>query len=227
MSSNPKYSSKYHIEKEIDIIMNRLNIAKQNLQLFKELKSEKNVNTICSQFPHTFSIILNSLQEKALLELTKLVVDFEKIDTTSITIYDLYNHYQKNKDIFKVKKYYMVKDIDTEKRHRFYFDTKDIDISMKKLMYDLQANIKISKYLKRRRHKSIAHNDKKLSFDTKNKYSKDKITYQELGNFINLLIEDVNEISSCIFGKQYAFIYSEIDEINYLRDVLIKAKNIS
>lgn len=45
MSNKQKYSSKYHIEKEIDIIMNRLNIAKQNLQLFKELKSEKNVNT--------------------------------------------------------------------------------------------------------------------------------------------------------------------------------------
>lgn len=100
MSNKQKYSSKYHIEKEIDIIMNRLNIAKQNLQLFKELKSEKNVNTICSQFSYMFTIILNSLQEKSLLELAKLVVDY---DNDSITINDLYNHYKKNKEIFRQK----------------------------------------------------------------------------------------------------------------------------
>jgi uncharacterized membrane protein YgaE (UPF0421/DUF939 family) len=223
MSNKQKYSSKYHIEKEIDIIMNRLNIAKQNLQLFKELKSEKNVNTICSQFSYMFTIILNSLQEKSLLELAKLVVDY---DNDSITINDLYNHYKKNKEIFRQKKYYMVKDMVTKKRYRFYFDVKNIDVPMQKLKNDLQVNSRVINYLKRRRNKSLAHNDKKLTFDTKIKYIKDRITYQEIENFIGVLIKDINEISSCIFGKQYAFIYSEIDEVNYLSDVLMKAKNI-
>lgn len=217
MNNKQMYSSKYHIEKEIDIIIKRLYIAKQNLQLIALLTSEKNESIFYNHLPHTLNIILKSLQEKALLELSKLVVDFKD---NCITINDLYNHYQNNRDTFKVKKYYIVKEYGSEKRHRFYFDTKDIDISMQKLKHDLLVNIKICKYLKRRRNKSLAHNDKKLSFDTKNKYTKDKITYKELEDFINLLINDVNEISYCIFGKQYALIYPEIEEINYLRDIL-------
>lgn len=101
-----KYSSRYHIEKEIDIIMNRLNITKQNFQLFKHLKLEENIEYICEQFPYMFSIILNSLEERALLELAKLVVDF---DNDSITLNDIYSKYCFNKKVFKEKSIIMQK----------------------------------------------------------------------------------------------------------------------
>ena len=225
MKKNHKYTSKYHIEKEIDVIMDMLYIVKQNWLLFKELKSKENIEAICSQFPHMFKIILNALQEKALLELAKLVVDLNKVETNSVTINDLYNHYQKNKKVFKVKKYFMVRDVDTGKRHRFYFDIRNIDASMKQLKDDLKASEKIINYLKKRRNKSLAHNDKKMSFDSRIKYSKGKITGPELEEFIDKLIKDINEISSCVFGKHYAFCYTEIEELNYIRDIFKKEKD--
>ncbi len=160
-SNLPNFSSKYHIEKEIDIIMNKLNIIKQNFQLFKLLKSEDNIEYICKQFPCTFSIILDSLEERALLELTKLVGDH---NNNCITLNDIRTKYQFSKNIFKEKKYYYVKDASNGKRHRMHFDYRNIDTSMKKLNNDLEANKKLVEYLKNRRNKSFAHNDKKNVF---------------------------------------------------------------
>ena len=68
----------------------------------------------------------------------------------------------------------------------------------------------------------MAHNDKKYGFDKRNKYSKEKVTYYDVDRFIDILIEDVNNISSCIFGVTYVFTYDEIDEVNYIKDLLKK-----
>lgn len=96
---------------------------------------------------------------------------------------------------------------------------------MKRLKDDLTLNKKIIEYLKKRRNKSFAHNDKKMSFDTKLKYHNETITYQEIDDFIDLLIKDVNEISYCLFGKQYAFVHSELDEITYICNIFKEHKN--
>ncbi len=60
---------------------------------------------------------------------------------------------------------------------------------------------------------------KKMFFDTKIKYYNKIITYQNIDDFINLLIEDVNDISYCLFGTQYTFIYKEFDEVNIIKKI--------
>ena len=217
---NPKFSSKYHIEKEIAIIMNKLYVVKQNWKLLKELNSKENIEVICNQFPNLFNIILESLKEKAFLELAKLVVDLDKTETNSITVNDLYNHYQKDKAMFKEKKYFLAREMNSNKRHKCNCYTYNIDDCMKQLKVDLNANKKIINYLKKMRNKSLAHNDKKMTFDTRNKYCKGEITISEIYDFVVKLIKDINEISSSISGKQYLSIHPEIEELNCIRDIL-------
>ena len=151
-----KYNSKYHIDKEIDIIMNKLYIIKRSFQVYKELKSEKNVKIICNQFPYLFSLILDSLEYRIFIELSKLVNDNY---SDSISIIDLYKKYIENKAVFKVKKYYYVYEYSTKKRIRHYFEYRNIDKAMEHLKSDLINNDKILKYLHRKRNKSLAHNN--------------------------------------------------------------------
>lgn len=213
------YKSKYYLKKEINILMLRLYDIKKAFQLFKELSSKDNYELFCKKFPYIMHIILQSLKEKSLIELSKIICDEDK---KSISINDILKIYNTNKEFFKEKNYYYVKEWGTNKRKRIYTDNGDIKNKIEKLENDLKQYNNIKTFLKKYRNKKLAHNDKKYGFDKRNKYSKEKVTYYDVDRFIDILIEDVNNISSCIFGVTYVFTYDEIDEVNYIKDLLKK-----
>ena len=72
------YKSKYYLKKEINILMLRLYDIKKAFQLFKELSSKDNYELFCKKFPYIMHIILQSLKEKSLIELSKIICDEDK-----------------------------------------------------------------------------------------------------------------------------------------------------
>lgn len=211
------YKSKYYLKKEINILMLRLYDIKKAFQLFKELSSKDSYELFCKKFPYIMHIILQSLKEKSLIELSKIICDEDK---KSISVNDILKIYHTNKELFKEKNYYYVKEWGTNKRKRIYTNNGDIKNKIDNLENDLKQYNNIKTFLKKYRNKKLAHNDKKYGFDKRNKYSKEKVFYDDVDRFIDILIEDVNNISSCIFGVTYVFTYDEIDEVNYIKELL-------
>lgn len=211
-----KYKSKYYLKKEIDIIMICLHKINRSFKLFKELSSGDNYKYICSSIPHSMEIILDTLFESVLLELSKLLCDKDK---KSITILDIISLYKTDKQYFKEKKYYYAIDINTGQKVRRNFNNVDVQKNINKLENDIKNNQMVIKYLGKRRNKSLAHNDKKFQYK-KMKYSNKKILYSDIESLIRVLIEDINMISSNIFGVTYAFINNEKEEIEYLCNLI-------
>lgn len=156
------YKSKYYLKKEINILMYRLYDIKKSFQLFKLISSKENHEVFCKNFPYMMHTILQALKEKSLIELSKIICDDDK---KSISINDILKMYDTNKDFFKERKYYYVKEWDTGKRKRIYFDKNDIKNNIEILKSDLNQNNNIKIFLKKYRNKKLAHNDKKYGFD--------------------------------------------------------------
>lgn len=86
----------------------------------------------------------------------------------------------------------------------------------------INNNKHIRQYIKKLRDKTIAHNDKTMSFNKNYKYEelKVKITYEELEKYIDTLYSCMNTIYSTLFKIQFAY-YDELDsELNYLDSIL-------
>lgn len=219
-----KYSSKYHLKKEIEIIIEKLYDLKRTFQLYRNLRSEGNKQIICDNFPHMFSIIIQSMEEKVLLGLYKVVFDKDKNDR-NICITDIIESYNNCKKNFTEKKYYYIKDINSSKRIRRYLNPIEIELCINKIKNDL-FNVKgLKEFLRNYRSKRLAHLDKKYSFNSKIRYSKESITYEKIEKFIDLLIDDMNSLYNSIFGISYAFLYNELDELEYLNKIITEKIN--
>ena len=217
-----KYKSKYYLKKEIDIIMKNLYEINCAFGLFKDLSSGKNHEYICKSIPYSMKIILDTLFEKVLLELSKLLCDDDK---KSITILDIVKLYKTDKQYFKEKKYYYAIDINTGKKIRRNFDVKNVQKDIDQLQYDIKNNKDVIEYLRKCRNKSLAHNDKKFQYDRKNKYSNKKILYSDIESLIKILIKDINAISMDVFGITYAFTNNEKEEIEYICNFIQEDKH--
>jgi hypothetical protein len=99
---------------------------------------------------------------------------------------------------------------------------------MNKVNDDIKSYEYINKFLLKRRCKSIAHNDKTFLYDRRTKfYYKTKvITYEEIGKYIEILIQDINNISSCLYGTTYAFSSDFNREIKYLSSIIQADKDL-
>lgn len=212
-----KYSSKYYLKKEIDVIMSNLYQIDKRYELFKCLCSGECYELICPKIPNTMRVVLDSLFDNTIIGLWKLICDEKE---KSATIYDVIKLYKSNKDFFKEKKYYYAIDINTGKRVRINFKYKDVKKSIKKLEDDLKNNKDVINFVRKYRNKSLAHNDKKFKFDRKNKYSNVKILYTDIENLIKILIEDMNVISRDVFGCTHGFIHKESKELDYVCHLL-------
>ena len=73
--SQKKYSSKYHLKKEFEIILNKMYIINLDFELYKNLKSGEIKKYITDYIPYTSQIILNSLFNNIILELSKIIID--------------------------------------------------------------------------------------------------------------------------------------------------------
>lgn len=224
MNKQKKYSSKYHLKKELEIIIEELYSIKRTYQLYKKILSKENSEIIVNNFPYMFSIMIKAMEEKVILGLYKTVYDKDK-DDKNICISDIIEIYNKNKTYFTEKKYYYIKHIDSNKKIRRYLNPKEIKDCFNQIDKDLKSIKGLKEFLRNFRRKKLAHLDKRYTFNTNIKYYKGKITLYDIEKFIDSMIEDMNNIYNSLFGSSYAFLYNELDELNALNKILNKSMN--
>ena len=224
MNKQKKYSSKYHLKKELEIIIEELYSIKRTYQLYKKLLSKENSEIIVNNFPYMFSIMIKAMEEKVILGLYKTVYDKDK-DDKNICISDIIEIYNKNKTYFTEKKYYYIKHIDSNKKIRRYLNPKEIKDCFNQIDKDLKSIKGLKEFLRNFRRKNLAHLDKRYTFNTNIKYYKGKITLYDIEKFIDSMIEDVNNIYNSLFGSSYVVLYNELDELKALNKILNKSMN--
>ena len=216
-----KYNSKHHLKQEFSFILKKLHIIRLNYELFKSLTSNEEKKYITDNIPYTSEIILEALFNNIILELSKITVDSpEYKGLENINIKNFLKKYNENKELFKVKKYYYATEINTNKKHRIKLENNSCEEIIKKYKEIEKNNKHLIEYLKTRRNKTIAHNDEKFCFDSKNKYSKKVPTYQQLENFINDIYDIINELNKSIFGITTVSTYYFKTELDWLKELI-------
>ncbi len=209
--------TKYYLEKELNFILCNIHEIKMKYSMFKQLYIDEKFNSINIRLCSISSIFSELLLKNILMELSKLVIDFDEND---ISIKGFIINYSNSKyRHLTTKKYIYITDINTQKKKRFYLkDMNDVssDINILKQMLVDKENIRI--FLKFVRDKKIAHNDKTIFLvgKTKNK----GIAYSELENYIDDIYFLFNKIYTDIYGKQIYFSNNVISELEYLNKVL-------
>ena len=216
--SYKRKTSKYYIHKEIELIMHKIFYIKQLYFIYRKTKFTDGYINICNQLPRTFTVLLPTIFDRIVLELSCLVDDHGDDD---LSICNFIEKYKKNTNAYKEKRYVYI-DVDSRKKRRLYIDTSSIKDDIDNLEQCIKSNIKINKYLRTLRNKAIAHNDWKINFKKNFKYQelKVKISYEELEQYINDLFKYMNNIYSTLFKIQFAFSNDIDSELEYLDDIL-------
>lgn len=211
--------TKNYVEKELKIIILNLYEAKRNYQLFKNMSSGNNYNFLCKRFPHFSNVVTNSLFRQSIIIIWRTIYDCDK---KSVSINNLMDIYLANPNIFTLKKYYYIPEIGTQKKHRIDLKPEPVNKCILKINEDLKKYEFLGEYLKKSRNKLFAHNDKKFNFNPKKKIGKSKIKYEDIEKFIDLILEDTNVLYRSLTGSTYAFAYYELDEVNYISNLIEK-----
>lgn len=211
--------TKNYVEKELKIIILNLYEAKRNYQLFKNMTSGNNYNFLCKRFPYFSNVVTNSLFRQSIIIIWRTIYDCDK---KSVSINNMIDIYLDNPNIFTLKKYYYIPEIGTQKKHRIDLKPEPVNKCILKINEDLKKYKFLGEYLKKSRNKLFAHNDKKFNFNSKKKIGKSKIKYEDIERFIDLILEDINVLYRSLTGSTYAFSYYELDEINYISNLIEK-----
>ena len=207
------------MHKEINLIMFKLYNLKQLFFILKKIQFVDGYKNIIKKLPKISNVILNSLLEKIVIELSGLVVDHNEDDLSIMSFIIKYHQYESD---YKEKRYIYIYDINTNKKHRVYINTNSIKNDINELEQYIQNNEYIKKYIKKLRDKQIAHNDRRMSFNKNYRYDdlKTKVTYEELEQYIDNLFFYMNRIYSTLFKIKFAY-YNELDsELKYLDSIL-------
>ena len=207
------------MHKEINLIMFKLYNLKQLFFILKKIQFVDGYKNIIKKLPKISNVILNSLLEKIVIELSGLVVDHNEDDLSIMSFIIKYHQYESD---YKEKRYIYIYDINTNKKHRVYINTNSIKDDINELEQYIQNNEYIKKYIKKLRDKQIAHNDRRMSFNKNYRYDdlKTKVTYEELEQYIDNLFFYMNRIYSTLFKIKFAY-YNELDsELKYLDSIL-------
>lgn len=207
------------MHKEINLIMFKLYDLKQLFFILKKIQFVDGYKNIIKKLPKISNVILNSLLEKIVIELSGLVVDHNEDDLSIMSFIIKYHQYEAD---YKEKRYIYIYDINTNKKHRVYINTNSIKNDINELEQYIQNNEYIKKYIKKLRDKQIAHNDRRMSFNKNYRYDdlKTKVTYEELEQYIDNLFFYMNRIYSTLFKIKFAY-YNELDsELKYLDSIL-------
>lgn len=187
--------------------------------MLKKIQFIDGYKNIIKKLPKISNVILNSLLEKIVIELSGLVVDHNEDDLSIMSFIIKYHQYESD---YKEKRYIYIYDINTNKKHRVYINTNSIKNDINELEQYIQNNEYIKKYIKKLRDKQIAHNDRRMSFNKNYRYDdlKTKVTYEELEQYIDNLFFYMNRIYSTLFKIKFAY-YNELDsELKYLDSIL-------
>ena len=213
-------TSKYYINKEVKLILERILHIKQLYTILKNIKPNKDYPYIHVKLSYTMGLIESALVEKIAIELYSIALDKNKKD---LCIPSLIRKYEEHKDKFKPKKCIYIEEVDTNKKHRFDIkDTNTLENEFNNLKSLLETNTKITNFLKTYRDKQLAHNDKKLYFHKNNIYPelRVQITFVELESFINSLFKHINNIYFMLTAIQYSDNELGLEEIKYLNTLL-------
>ena len=116
-------TSKYYLHKEINLIMFKLYNLKQLFFILKKIQFVDGYKNIIKKLPKISNVILNSLLEKIVIELSGLVVDHNEDDLSIMSFIIKYHQYESD---YKEKRYIYIYDINTNKKHRVYINTNSI-----------------------------------------------------------------------------------------------------
>ena len=213
-------TSKYYINKEVHLILQRIIHIKQLYTVLKNIKPNKKFPYIHMKLNYTMSLIESALIEKVIIELCSIAIDKNDDD---LCILGFIRKYEENKEKFKRKKCIYIEEVDTNKKHRFNLnDNNSLEEEFNKLKQLLDDNSKITDFLKKYRNKQLVHNDKKQFFHKNIIYPelKVKVTYDELESFINGLFKHINNIYFMLTAIQYADNELGLEEIKYLNTLL-------
>ena len=218
---NKNKTSKYNVEKEVNLIVKKIYHIKQTFNVFQKIWLEEEYKSISDRLPYTSSIILSTLFNEVILGLSKLIVDDGDND---LCIQSFLRKYYNNKDDFKEQRYIYIKDIKTKKRSRLYLESGEIKEDIEELEKVLESNNHIIKYIKKLRNKDIAHNDRKMNFhkNYKPEELKIEVTYEEIEMLIDNLFKHMNNIHCTLFKTSFAFYDDITPELKYLNNILKK-----
>ncbi len=210
--------SKYYIHKEIELIMHKIFYIKQLYFIYRKTKFTDGYVNICEKLPGTFYVLLPTIFDRIVLELSCLVDDRGPDD---LSICNFIEKYHKNTNAFKEKRYVYI-NVNSNRKRRLYIDTNSIKDDIDNLEKCIKSNVKINKYLRTLRNKAIAHNDWKINFKKNYKYQELKvhISYDDLEQYINDLYKFMNNIYSTLFKIQFAFLNDIESELDYLNFIL-------
>lgn len=221
-----KFNSKYYLKKEIDYLLMKMYRIKVSFEIFKDLKSGEEKEHITDNIPFFSKAILTALSQNVFLELSKIIVDTPDFrGEENICLSNLIEKYNNDKNLFKLKKYYYATDIDNKKKVRINLHATNINSLISNLSKKMDSKNKIYKYLKKLRHKELAHNDKAFGFKTRKKYIKEIVTYKEMEDYINELYNDLNELYRSVFSTSVAFRYEHKDELKWLTEIIKNYKS--
>lgn len=99
-------TSKYYIHKEIELIMFKLNHIKQLYFIYKKIKFKDGYENIYKELPRLTNIILRSIFDRIILELSGLIVDFNDEDLSICSFISKFHEYESD---YKEKNMYMLK----------------------------------------------------------------------------------------------------------------------
>lgn len=117
--------TKYYLEKELKFILCNIHEIKMKYSIFKQLYIDEKFNSINIRLCSLSSIFSELLLKNILMELSKLVVDFDENDISIKRFIINYNN-SKYKNL-TTKRYIYVTDINTHKKKRFYLkDMNDV-----------------------------------------------------------------------------------------------------
>ena len=136
-------TSKYYLHKEINLIMFKLYNLKQLFFILKKIQFVDGYKNIIKKLPKISNVILNSLLEKIVIELSGLVVDHNEDDLSIMSFIIKYHQYESD---YKEKRYIYIYDINTNKKHRVYINTNSIKDDINELEQYIQNNEYIKKY---------------------------------------------------------------------------------
>ena len=125
------------MHKEINLIMFKLYNLKQLFFILKKIQFIDGYRNIIKKLPKISNVILNSLLEKIVIELSGLVVDHNEDDLSIMSFIIKYHQYESD---YKEKRYIYIYDINTNKKHRVYINTNSIKNDINELEQYIQNN---------------------------------------------------------------------------------------
>lgn len=195
--------NKETLQKEIENYIHYYYGIKKSFDLYKYIKENSEIYPKeTQQIAYFLKPILVSLLNSTLLDMSKILdcrnqKNINKLIETCITNVKLFCN---NPDNIKEK---------NEKLRLF-----------KELKEEIGKNTSVIENLKTYRDVHLAHTDKKYFMDSKKLFEEYRTTYEDIEKVLNLIINSLNKLLSCLCQTTYAFDTQYKDSYKYILECI-------